>query len=93
MTLPLHLTVPTETTETAENAETSAAGVAAMSIRELIGALTTIEDRLRHLPTFVPLGGRLVTNPERRLLLRQQRLVIAGLRRRRAALRLPLAGS
>jgi hypothetical protein len=37
----------------------------------------------------VPLSGRLVTNPERRLLLRHQRLVIASLRRRRATLRLP----
>ena len=72
--------------------ESSATSVAAMSIRELIGALTTIEDRLRHLPTFVPLGGRLVTNPERRLLLRQQRLVVAGLRRHRAAMRAPLSG-
>ncbi len=69
-------------------ADDSAAGVSAMSIRELIGALTAIEDRLRHLPTFVPLSGKLVTNPERRLLLRRQRLVIATLRRRRATLRL-----
>lgn len=67
--------------------------VSTMSIRELIGALTAIEDRLRHLPAFVPLGGQLVTNPERRLLLRRQRQVIVGLRRRRAALRQPLAGS
>lgn len=68
----------------------TAAHVSTMSIRELIGALTAIEDRLHHLPTFVPVGGRLVTNPERRLLLRRQRLVIAGLRSRRAALRQPL---
>jgi len=71
-------------------ADASAADLSTMSIRELIGALTAIEDRLRHLPTFVPLSGRLVTNPERRLLLRHQRLVIASLRRRRAALRLPV---
>lgn len=78
--LPVHADEPTAT-------------VSAMSIRELIGALTATEDRLRHLPTFVPMGGRLVTNPERRLLLRHQRLVIASLRRRRALLRLPVAGS
>ena len=71
----------------------STADVSAMSIRELIGALTATEDRLRHLPSFVPMGGRLVTNPERRLLLRHQRLVIASLRRRRALLRLPMAAS
>lgn len=74
-------------------ADVSAAHVSTMSIRELIGALTAIEDRLRHLPTFVPLGGQLVTNPERPLLLRRQRMVVAGLRRRRAALRQPLPSS
>ncbi|GAA2744240.1 hypothetical protein GCM10009868_21130 [Terrabacter aerolatus] len=68
-------------------ADVSVTRVSSMTIRELIGALTAIEDRLRHLPTFVPLGGQLVTNPERRLLLRRQRMVIAGLRRRRVALR------
>ena len=75
------------------HADESTETVSAMSIRELIGALTATEDRLRHLPTFVPMGGRLVTNPERRLLLRRQRLVIASLRRRRALLRLPVAGA
>src|SRR4051794_41838867 len=55
-----------------------------MSIRELITELSAIEDRLRHLPTFAPFGGRLVVHPERRLLLRHQRLVIAHLRRRGA---------
>jgi hypothetical protein len=67
--------------------EDTAQQLASMSIRELIGALSAIEDRLRHLPLLVPFGGRLVTNPERRLLLRRQRLVIASLRRRRATLR------
>ena len=71
--------------------EDTAQQLATMSIRELIGALSAIEDRLRHLPTLVPFGGRLVTNPERRLLLRRQRLVIANLRRRRAALRTSVA--
>jgi hypothetical protein len=74
-------------------ADESTANVSAMSIRELICALTATEDRLRHLPTFVPMGGRLVTNPERRLLLRHQGVVIASLRRRRALLRLPVASS
>ncbi|WP_374969697.1 hypothetical protein [Terrabacter sp. BE26] len=67
--------------------EESRKQLSSMSIRELIGALSATEDRLRHLPLLVPLGGRLVTNPERRLLLRRQRLVIGSLRRRRAALR------
>jgi len=66
--------------------ERPAENLSAMSIRELIGALTTTEDRLRHLPAFVALGGRLVSNPERRLLLHHQRLVTASLRSRRAAL-------
>lgn len=72
--------------------EESTQQLASMSIRELIGALSATEDRLRHLPLLVPFGGRLVTNPERRLLLRRQRLVIASLRRRRATLRTSLVG-
>jgi len=60
-----------------------------LSIRELIGTLAGIEDRLRHAPTLVVMGGRLVVNPERRLLLRRQRLVVTALRRRRVTLRLP----
>ena len=66
-----------------------ASRLAEMSIRELIGALASTEERLRTVPSLVPFGGRLVANPERRLLLQQQRRVIAALRRRRAALRLP----
>ncbi|WP_076261848.1 hypothetical protein [Intrasporangium flavum] len=66
--------------------------LATLSIRELIGTLAGIEDRLRHTPTLVVLGGRLVVNPERRLLLRRQRLVVTALRRRRATLRLPMHG-
>jgi hypothetical protein len=65
-----------------------ASRLAEMSIRELIGALATTEERLRTVPSLVRFGGRLVTNPERRLLLQQQRRVIGALRRRRAALRL-----
>ncbi|WP_076260740.1 hypothetical protein [Intrasporangium flavum] len=66
-----------------------ASRVAEMSIRELIGALATTEERLRSVPNLVTFRGRLVANPERRLLLQQQRRVIGALRRRRAALRLP----
>ena len=73
-------------------ADESTVNMSAMSIRELIGALSP--PRPFASPAhFVPMGGRLVTNPERRLLLRHQRLVIASLRRRRATLRLPVAGS
>ncbi|HSU73499.1 MAG TPA: hypothetical protein VLI66_01070 [Terrabacter sp.] len=81
---------PNLTTSTSSTDDT-AQQLSTMSIRELIGALSTTEDRLRHLPIFVPFGGRLVTNPERRLLLRHQRLVIANLRRRRATLRATMA--
>src|SRR3954469_24320562 len=65
---------------------------ARMSLRGLIAELSATEDRLRHLPTFAPFGGRLVINPERRLVLRHQRLVLANLRRRRATLRTSMAG-
>ena len=67
--------------------EESTQQLASMSIRELIGALSATEDRLRHLPLLVPFGGRVVTNPERWPLLRRQVMVIGSLRRRRAALR------
>lgn len=65
--------------------------LAASSIRELIADLAATEDGLRHLPALVPFGGHLVSNPERRLLLRHQRLVVGALRSRRAALRAPTA--
>ncbi|WP_374969255.1 hypothetical protein [Terrabacter sp. BE26] len=71
--------------------EESTPQLASMSIRELIGALSATEDRLRQLPLLVPFGGRLITNPERRLLLRRQGMLIASLRRRRAALRASVA--
>ncbi|NUR79843.1 MAG: hypothetical protein HOP97_03130 [Terrabacter sp.] len=58
-----------------------------MSLRELVAALASIEDRMRHLPTLVAFRGQLVPNPERRLLLRRQEAVIATLRRRRTTLR------
>lgn len=61
------------------------------SIRELIADLAATEDGLRHLPALVPFGGHLVSNPERRLLLRHQRLVVGALRSRRAAFRAPAA--
>ncbi|GAA5025874.1 hypothetical protein GCM10023258_19140 [Terrabacter aeriphilus] len=65
--------------------------LATRSIRELIADLAATEEGLRHLPALVPFGGHLVSNPERRLLLRHQRLVVGALRSRRAALRGPTA--
>ncbi|MER7071805.1 hypothetical protein [Terrabacter sp. NPDC000476] len=74
-----------------DHAVAPGATLATRSIRELIADLAATEDGLRHLPALVPFGGHLVSNPERRLLLRHQRLVVGALRSRRAALRAPAA--
>ena len=86
------LTGPTGPTDpTTDHALPHGPTLATRSVRELIAELAATEDGLRHLPALVPFGGHLVSNPERRLLLHHQRLVVGALRSRRAALRQPTA--
>ena len=61
--------------------------LAGASVRELLGMLTHIEDRLRSTPFLVSDGEAMVVNPEVAPLLSRQRSVVAQLRTRRATWR------
>jgi hypothetical protein len=61
--------------------------LASASVRELLGMLTHIEDRLRSTPFLVSDGETMEVNPEVAPLLSRQRSVVAQLRSRRATWR------
>jgi hypothetical protein len=58
-----------------------------MSVRELVGMLSEIEDTLRETPFLVPRHGMMVVNPDVAPLLARQRSVVAQLRARRVSWR------
>lgn len=77
----------THTTHSTSSGTQARLAVAGLSVRELVLALTEIEDALRSVPPLLARRGALVLNPDRVPLLVRQHAVVSELRARRQAWR------